>query len=70
MCYKLLLRPAKPNKHLLVTVQSNGYSMQKKLCLHHKNVCLDLKLGEWIRSTSGVSRKSYRDFSQVLDDYS
>ena len=70
MCYKLMLSQTKPNKHLLVTVQSNGYSMQRKLHLHHKSVCLDLKLGEWIRSSSGVSQKSYRDFSQVLDDYS
>lgn len=58
MCYKLLLSPAKPNKYLLVTVQSSDYSMQRKLCLHHKNVCLDLNLGKWIRSSSGVSQKA------------
>lgn len=70
MCYKLILSHTKPNKHLLVTVQSNAYSMQRKLCLHRKSVCLDLKLGEWIRSSSGVRHKSYRDFGQVLNDYS
>jgi len=70
MCQKLMLSHTKPNEYLLATVQSNGYSVQRKLCLHRKSVCLDSKLGERIRPSSGVSQKSCRDFSQVLDDYS